>query len=62
MSRIKVEMYLDLDDEALAASGEDRPPPSDIDDWYDSDVFTAAELGIVEPTHEELVSIEKVDG
>lgn len=60
MAQIRVTMTLNLDEEALAAHDEDKAPPPDIEDWYDSDVFDAHDAGIVETQHVELESIEKV--
>lgn len=61
MSRWRVEFEFEVDDEALEEhDGDKKPPPNDVTDWYDSDLFTAHTLGIVELDHD-TVNAEKVD-
>jgi hypothetical protein len=65
MSLQRVTMLLEIDDELLAehvrVKGGERPPyTTSVGEWDASDVFRAADEGIVDPGESELVVVELV--
>jgi hypothetical protein len=60
--RYRFQFTAEVDMAALADHDEDKPPPQDLDDWYDSDLIEAVKLGIVELDHAELELVSAVQG
>lgn len=56
MSIQRFTIDIDIDDGLLAEhDGDESPPPNDIEDWEASDIFRAADEGIVDPHACEIV-------
>ena len=53
-----VTMRVEIDLGELAKhDGDRKPPPNELDEWYDTDVTAALDLGLAELPGEQLVSI-----
>lgn len=61
MSKWRFTIEVEVDDEALAEhDGDAKPPPGEVEDWYDSDLLAALTMGIAELEHADCVEIERL--
>lgn len=61
MSQHKIELRIDVDDEALAAhNGDVTPPPNKVDEWDASDLLAAIHAGIVDVAEAEITDYSTV--
>lgn len=60
MSKYRIEILVDVDDDMLERrDGNATPPPNSVDDWEAPDLFRAAELAIVDPYESEILSCHR---
>lgn len=61
MSTYRMTITVEVDDEALEAhDGDQKPPPNDVYEWYQTDLIEAVNSGLAEVSHDEVEEIEEV--
>ena len=61
MAKYEITLIVDIDEIALALhDGDEAPPPNDVNEWYDSDIFLAHEKGWVDTSGDLLEFVKRV--